>query len=123
MSKISNGCPFNHFGPCMEEKCGFYLNISERENECAVISSAINSHMAAANVEIMLQIVNLAGYSLQIASCLPPTGIEYEVLKGFADAYFQLAQSPFVSDSARKQLLQGGDEIRRILAALYPDDE
>lgn len=117
------GCPFNRFGPCLEEKCRFYLDTSERGSECAITASAVNSHLAYVTSELVLQVANLAGHCLNLAGRHPPASVEYVVLQGFADAYTQLASSPAVSDSARKRLVRGQDEIRRILAALYPDEE
>lgn len=47
------GCPFNHFGPCLEDKCKFYFPVRHPESSCAILASYAEALCANVNTEMI----------------------------------------------------------------------
>jgi hypothetical protein len=52
------GCPFNHFGPCLTDKCRFYLPVLDHGNNCAILGSYTAALCANVNTQMLVSTLN-----------------------------------------------------------------
>ena len=117
------GCPFNHFGPCLTDKCRFYLPVLAESDNCAVLAAYTNALCASTDSMIIASALNQIRIMLGLPSFPVEEHGEVYSLQALAPQLKRIAASLSVPSSVAEQAQANWAKANRILDILCEEDQ
>jgi SH3-like domain-containing protein len=117
------GCPFNHFGPCLTDKCRFYLPVLDTGSNCAILASYTSAFCANVNTQMLASSLNFIRTMLGLPLEPLEEFHQYRQLRALAGELKRVSGSLFVDEAVTEQAHACLDKVNRMLDILSEDDE
>lgn len=117
------GCPFNHFGPCLTDKCRFYLPVLNDMDNCAILANYTEALCTGVDINIMSTALD----HIRVTLGLTPGPLEEHErilqLQRHAAPLKRIAGAFFVAPAVAKQAQACLAKLNRMLDILCEEDE
>ena len=117
------GCPFNHFGPCLTDKCRFYLPVLSEDDNCAILAAYTNSLCSSTDAMVIASCLNQIRILLGITSTPAEEHQTIYSLQVLVSHLKKISSSLSVPASVAEQALANLGKANRMMDILLEDEE